>query len=185
MPCAASALLCLLLAQTAPGDDYDRDGLPNLDDDCPTDAGNANNRGCPGDPVRAATLESSPGLAEVKGSIIVLARPIVFETGSARLAAGMDELVGAIAEVIQGLPADRGVIVRGHTDDRGKRAANLALSRKRADAVLAALVARGIDRKRLRSDGVGPDVPIADNRTAEGRAKNRRVELVIVEDRRR
>jgi OmpA-OmpF porin, OOP family len=70
------------------------------------------------------------------------------------------------------------VFVVGHTDTDGTLEANQKLSADRAAAVVAALTARGIDSKRLKSAGVGPCSPVATNRTPEGKAKNRRVELV-------
>jgi outer membrane protein OmpA-like peptidoglycan-associated protein len=91
----------------------------------------------------------------------------------------MDALMDAIAEAIGTVPPEREVVVRGHTDDRGGRKSNLTLSKRRAETVAGALARRGIEAPRLSPDGAGPDVPIADNRTAEGRAKNRRVEFVI------
>ena len=68
--------------------------------------------------------------------------------------------------------------VEGHTDNTGSAARNRALSQARARAVVAALAAKGIDAARLSAAGFGQDTPIADNATEEGRAKNRRVELV-------
>ncbi|MFB3815299.1 MAG: OmpA family protein [Terriglobales bacterium] len=68
--------------------------------------------------------------------------------------------------------------VAGHTDNVGTAAANQKLSEDRAKAVLAALVARGVVASRLTARGYGQTAPIADNRTEEGRANNRRVELV-------
>jgi outer membrane protein OmpA-like peptidoglycan-associated protein len=68
--------------------------------------------------------------------------------------------------------------VEGHTDNVGKPASNMALSQDRAKAVVAAIIVQGIDAKRLSAMGYGEDKPIADNGTEEGRAKNRRVELV-------
>jgi len=70
------------------------------------------------------------------------------------------------------------VFVVGHTDNVGPLDHNLRLSTDRADAVLKALVGRGIAASRLRASGVGPWCPVASNRTEEGRGKNRRVELV-------
>ena len=70
------------------------------------------------------------------------------------------------------------VEVAGHTDNAGSPEANQRLSQERAQAVMAALVGRGIKADRLTAKGYGQTTPIADNRTEEGRAKNRRVELV-------
>ena len=68
--------------------------------------------------------------------------------------------------------------VEGHTDNTGTPEGNRKLSDARAASVKAALVAKGIEAPRLQSKGFGQDKPVADNRTEEGRAKNRRVELV-------
>lgn len=70
------------------------------------------------------------------------------------------------------------LIIEGHTDNVGQKAANLELSKRRAAAVQAALVSRGIAAERLTTQGYGDTKPVADNATEEGRAKNRRVELV-------
>ena len=71
--------------------------------------------------------------------------------------------------------------MQGHTDTRGVAAQNKTLSQARADAVMKALVKRGIAKGRLTAKGYGQDVPIADNNTDEGRQKNRRVQFTIVE----
>jgi OOP family OmpA-OmpF porin len=182
---AAGCLALWAVLAEPPPEDYDKDGIPNIEDDCPTDPGVAANQGCPGDPPppadpEVAPIRETPGLVEVKGSVIALGEPILFETGSAKISMASARLIEALADTISSLPKDRAVIVRGHTDSVGRRAYNLDLSKRRAAAVADALVGRGIERPRLRPDGTGPDVPIADNRTAEGRAKNRRVEFVIV-----
>ena len=71
--------------------------------------------------------------------------------------------------------------VQGHTDPRGGRAYNVRLSQARAESVTKALVQRGVEAERLASKGYGPDVPIAENDTEEGRQKNRRVQFKIIE----
>jgi OOP family OmpA-OmpF porin len=86
----------------------------------------------------------------------------------------------AVAEVARLLKESPGLklTVEGHTDDVGPRAANEKLARDRAAAVVDALAAAGVSRDRLKSAGPGPAKPLADNATSEGRAKNRRMELV-------
>lgn len=68
--------------------------------------------------------------------------------------------------------------IQGHTDDVGSEEANMQLSEQRAQAVMQAVVSKGIDKERLTSVGFGEKKPVADNKTEEGRAKNRRVELL-------
>ncbi len=70
--------------------------------------------------------------------------------------------------------------VHGHTDNVGKEETNMVLSQKRADAVRDVLIRRGIEESRIKAIGFGLSKPVADNSTAEGRAKNRRTEFIIV-----
>ncbi len=85
-----------------------------------------------------------------------------------------------IASLLNGVPALR-VLIVGHTDGSGAMEYNQTLSERRARAVVEALVRdHGVDRGRLRAAGVGMAAPVATNRTDEGRAKNRRVELVEI-----
>lgn len=108
-------------------------------------------------------------------------RIVEFESGSAVLTpagrAVLDELVGPL----KSLPAHRKVQVVGHTDSVGGREANIALSAARADAVKAYLVSRQIPAQMIEASGVGPDRPVASNATAEGRARNRRIEFRVSE----
>ncbi|WP_312792343.1 OmpA family protein [Diaphorobacter nitroreducens] len=86
----------------------------------------------------------------------------------------------AMEEVVALLKADSvlRLSIEGHTDNVGNAVTNKTLSQARAQSVVKALVASGIDAKRLQAKGFGSEVPVADNRSEEGRAKNRRVELV-------
>ncbi len=102
---------------------------------------------------------------------------IFFDTGKAEL---KPESQAAIAEIVKLLKSDAAlkVYVVGHTDNAGGLDANVKLSQDRAQSVVKALVAGGIDAGRLRAYGSGPYAPVASNDAEEGRAKNRRVELV-------
>ncbi len=73
------------------------------------------------------------------------------------------------------------VSIEGHTDNAGKAAANKTLSDSRANAVMKALIEEDINKSRLSAKGWGQEKPVADNATDEGRAKNRRVEIVKVQ----
>lgn len=90
------------------------------------------------------------------------------------------ESQGQIGEIASMLKANAGlkISVEGHTDNTGNAAANKTLSERRAKSVVDALIAQGIAAGRLSAAGFGQERPVADNRTEEGRAKNRRVELV-------
>jgi outer membrane protein OmpA-like peptidoglycan-associated protein len=102
---------------------------------------------------------------------------INFDTGEATIRPDSQPVIDQVAEMLQTNP---GLVlsVEGHTDNVGAPASNKLLSENRAKAVVAALAAKGIDGKRLSAVGWGQDKPVADNSTDEGRAKNRRVELV-------
>jgi OmpA-OmpF porin, OOP family len=102
---------------------------------------------------------------------------INFDTGKADLKADGQATAKEIIAMLKASPALR-ISIEGHTDNVGQPAANKTLSENRAKSVMAAIVAGGIDAKRLSAAGFGQEKPIADNRGEEGRAKNRRVELV-------
>ena len=102
---------------------------------------------------------------------------INFDTGKATMRPESKPIITQIVEMLKGNPGLK-VNVEGHTDNVGSPASNKTLSDERAKTVVAAIVAQGVDAKRLSALGHGQDKPIADNKTEEGRAKNRRVELV-------
>lgn len=102
---------------------------------------------------------------------------INFDTGKWDLKPDSKDTIAEIASLLRNNPALK-VAIEGHTDNAGQAAANKTLSENRARSVLNALVGAGITANRLKSAGYGQERPIADNRSEEGRAKNRRVELV-------
>lgn len=125
----------------------------------------------------------TPAEAEVMqtaaGELVLRLHGIAFAVGSANLGAGQDGLVGRLAEAVALFPGAP-VRIEGHTDDTGARDANLRLSRRRAETVAAVLAQRlGRDAADFATAGVGPDRPVALNSTPEGRALNRRIDVVI------
>lgn len=102
---------------------------------------------------------------------------INFDTGKSDLKQDGTATVKEIAAMMQSNPGLK-LAVEGHTDNVGDAASNKKLSEARAKSVTAAIVASGVDAGRLSAAGFGQERPVADNRTEEGRAKNRRVELV-------
>ena len=102
---------------------------------------------------------------------------IHFDTGKATIQADSENILSELVKLLHQSP-DLKLRVEGHTDNQGAAAANQALSEKRAQAVVAWLVAHGTSASRLVAKGLGQTTPVADNSTPDGRAKNRRVELV-------
>jgi outer membrane protein OmpA-like peptidoglycan-associated protein len=106
-----------------------------------------------------------------------IALSIHFDTGKATIKPESEKIVGEIAALLKGQP-DLKVSIEGHTDNTGTPQGNKTLSDERAKAVLAAVAALGVEAGRMSAVGWGQDKPVADNATEEGRAKNRRVEIV-------
>jgi outer membrane protein OmpA-like peptidoglycan-associated protein len=175
--------------------DTDGDGVADTTDQCPnTPAGEAvNSRGCPRDtdtdgisdardhcpstPAGQPVDENGCPILFQKGARTVVLRGVTFQTGKATLTPSARAVLRDIATQLVENPEYR-VQISGHTDNTGTRAANLRLSLARARTVETFLEANGVPLRQVSSKGFGPDVPIASNKTAAGRAKNRRVELV-------
>jgi OOP family OmpA-OmpF porin len=106
----------------------------------------------------------------------VTLRGVTFASGRDALTSSSYAVLDELADQLIAAPGLR-LEIAGHTDATGTRTGNLRLSLARAEAVRAYLVLRGVPADRLVARGYGPDEPIANNRTAQGRAMNRRVEL--------
>ncbi len=151
--------------------DSDGDGVPDGIDRCPdTPRGvKVDAYGCPIAPPKAEPL-----FKEGRKSLVL--EGVNFDNDSAKLRPESLEILDRVAASLKDWPEVR-VEVGGHTDSNGGAAYNLKLSQRRAEAVRDYLIGKGIDGSRLTARGYGKTEPIADNKTAEGRAKNRRVEL--------
>jgi outer membrane protein OmpA-like peptidoglycan-associated protein len=110
---------------------------------------------------------------------LVLAIPDLFVKKQTTMAGGHDGVLDGLASLVNKYPTYP-VQVIGHTDNRGKSGELVAISAARAQAVYSALVARGVEARRLMPSGVGGDEPLEDNHSAAGRAKNNRIEIVFL-----
>jgi OmpA-OmpF porin, OOP family len=150
--------------------DTDGDGVNDEADKCPTVAGPSSNNGCPLPKVSV----------EEKEKVQMAAKNIYFATGSATLLSKSFKSLNAVVAIMKA-NNDAKLVVEGHTDNVGKPASNKTLSQKRANSVVNYIVKKGIDKSRITGAGYGEEQPVADNKTAAGRAKNRRVELKLGE----
>jgi outer membrane protein OmpA-like peptidoglycan-associated protein len=112
-----------------------------------------------------------------RGTIITLAGGIPFKTGKADLQKVAIDRLKVVADALKG--TKRTILVEGHTDSTGKPETNMTLSQARAETVRKYLVEDGIPTDQIRAVGAGQDRPVADNKTSAGRAKNRRVEVIL------
>jgi outer membrane protein OmpA-like peptidoglycan-associated protein len=112
---------------------------------------------------------------------IAILEPIEFEFGRAVIKPVSYPILDEVVKVMKSRTKMR-IGVYGHTDDRGAMALNMRLSKDRARAVMNYLSNHGIATNRLESEGYGPNKPIADNGTDQGRARNRRVEFKILSE---
>jgi outer membrane protein OmpA-like peptidoglycan-associated protein len=121
-------------------------------------------------------------LADVKedarGTIVTLSGSALFRANKATLRPGAESRLNDVSDALLS-SKERGITVEGYTDSRGSDEANDALSQQRAEAVRGYLVSRGYEGARITARGLGKLQPIASNDNAEGRANNRRVEIVL------
>jgi len=133
---------------------------------------------------QAADLRNSIGNSNVSvtnmGNYLVVNMPqdVLFATGSAALRPDLTSDLGAVARNLISYPASR-IEVIGHTDNVGSAALNQDLSQRRAASVASILVGNGVPAGRIATLGRGEDAPVASNLTDQGRAQNRRVEIII------
>jgi len=115
---------------------------------------------------------------EKRGLVVTLSGSVLFRSAKSTLLSSAKVKLDQVADALLAVRA-RNLIVEGHTDSRGSESYNQGLSQRRADSVRDYLVQRGYPADRIQARGKGEGSPIADNASAEGRANNRRVEIVI------
>lgn len=130
--------------------------------------------GCDGVPVAQQKAKPTPQAAKV-----VFNADTFFDFDKSTLKPEGRQLLDQVAQQAQGIDLET-IIAVGHTDSIGSDAYNQKLSERRAASVKAYLVSKGIDPNRIYTEGKGKKAPIASNKTAQGRAQNRRVEIEIV-----
>lgn len=147
--------------------DFDKDGIPDEKDKCPNTLPGirVDEQGCP--------LDKKEDLDQLK-------KGINFKLNSAKLTKNSFGTLDDIAKLMRRIPSAN-LEVQGHTDDKGTDETNMKLSQKRAQTVVDYLIRRGVQSNRLRAVGYGRSMPLAENDSEDGRAQNRRVELVPFE----
>lgn len=149
-----------------PVKDRDNDGINDDEDKCPDLPGSASNKGCPDVP------------ANVSKTLMSSAQNISFGATNAKLSSRSNASLNQLVRIMNENPALK-IRIEAHTDNAGNDEANMKLSEDRAAAVKAYLVSKGISEDRIMTEGFGETMPIADNTTATGRTKNRRIEIKV------
>jgi outer membrane protein OmpA-like peptidoglycan-associated protein len=129
----------------------------------------------------AAELRDLEARSTDRGLVITLG-DVLFDSGRAQLRPGASRVIARLAEFLREYP-DRTLAIEGFTDSVGNDEYNAELSARRADAVRAALMDAGVAGTRIATRGYGEDYPVASNDTPDGRQRNRRVEIVISDER--
>ena len=116
---------------------------------------------------------------EARGLVITLSGSVIFASNKATLLPEAKSRLNQVAETLMSTSKNRKLTVEGHTDSQGSAAFNMELSQRRAESVRSYLISRGYPAELIEARGIGKDRPIADNATPEGRANNRRVEIIV------
>ncbi len=120
-------------------------------------------------------------LRETESGVVVTLGDVLFASGQAQLVEGGRSSLEEVVDLLQTEP-DKKIRVEGHTDSRGDADANLQLSEQRAQAVRDALISLGVASERVTALGMGEDFPIASNEDEDGRARNRRVDVILLDN---
>jgi len=156
-----------------PDPDNDRDGIPDVRDKCPNDPENFNGfedeDGCP-----------DKGNVIIQDNSLIILEKIKFATASAAILPQSNKILDEVAQTLQHHPEFLLVELAGHADERSDDAYNLRLTQDRVNSVMRALIARGVDKSRLRAKGYGEYCPIDQGHNEAAWEQNRRVEFKIV-----
>lgn len=120
-------------------------------------------------------------LRQTESGVVVTLGDVLFLSGQTVLAEGAQSSLAEVMDLLQTEPSKK-IRVEGHTDSSGNAVTNSELSQKRADSVREALVSLGIDGDRITAIGMGQDFPIASNADDTGRARNRRVDVILLDN---
>jgi outer membrane protein OmpA-like peptidoglycan-associated protein len=120
-------------------------------------------------------------LRETESGVVVTLGDVLFQTGQADL---LDSSMTSLVEVVDLLQTepDKSIRIEGHTDATGPAEVNLRLSQQRADSVMNSLASLGVSAGRMKAVGMGEDYPIASNDDEDGRSRNRRVDVILLDD---
>jgi outer membrane protein OmpA-like peptidoglycan-associated protein len=166
--------------------DTDGDSVPDYLDKCPTIKGLASNNGCPETKVEAKP-EVKPEIkavqkyvvqTELKSLFQKALQGIQFESGNDLILNRSHKILNQIAGVLVANPGYF-IEIRGFTDNLGNPEKNQMLSFKRANSVKKYLIGKGLDARRITTNGYGDKMPVATNKTESGRSQNRRVEFIV------
>jgi len=129
--------------------------------------------------AREALEKLGKVMEDERGMVVSLSGQLLFPNARATLTPPARQKLTQVAEVLAKGDPSTAIIIEGHTDSKGSAKFNDSLSKKRADSVRLFLIGHGVAKDRITSEGYGFSRPIADNSTPEGRAENRRVEIVV------
>ena len=115
---------------------------------------------------------------EARGLVITLSGSVLFASSKSELLPAAQSRLNQVAEALMATK-ERKLTVEGHTDSQGSSSYNQVLSQRRADAVRSYIISRGYPAELIQAQGIGKDRPVADNGNPEGRANNRRVEIIV------
>ncbi len=116
---------------------------------------------------------------EARGMVITLSGGVLYKTAESKLTTAALIDLNKVADALTSTAPDQAITVEGHTDNQGVSGKNMTLSQERAQSVVDYLISRGVAKDRITAKGMGDTKPIADNKSAQGRAQNRRVEIIV------